>query len=164
MNFWRANLRKRLALAGGGVGLFLLTLVLAGPLVDRSADPGRLGMGYDFLPAYVAGHFARTGEYAKMYDRAAFSAMQTQVIQDAGLEMDGRFGAGLNPPHFALLFAPLSALPYKTAALVWLATNVVLLGGSIVLLARMLPAEGSLRGLVPLLLCVSMPFCSDKPS
>jgi hypothetical protein len=159
MNFRRSNLRKRLALAGGGVGLFLLTLVVAGPLVDRSPDAGKLGMGYDFLPAYVAGHFARTGEYARMYDRAAFSEMQTRVIREAGLEMDGRFGAGLNPPHFALLFAPLSALPYRSAAATWLAINVVLLGASIVLLARMLPAEWSLRGLVPLLVCVSMPFC-----
>jgi hypothetical protein len=159
MTFRRSNFRKRLWLAGGGVGLFLLTLVVAGPLFDRSTHPGKLGMGYDFLPAYVAGHFARTGEFARMYDRVAFSDMQTRVIKEAGLEMDGRFGAGLNPPHFALLFAPLSALPYRTAAAVWLATNVVLLGASIVLLARMLPAEWSLRGLVPLLVCVSMPFC-----
>jgi hypothetical protein len=153
------KLRKRLWLGGGAVGLFILTLVVAGPFVDRSGDPGRLGLGYDFLPAYVAGHFARTGEFARMYDRVAFSEMQTQVIREAGLDMDGRYGAGLNPPHFGLMFAPLSALPYRTAAGVWLAINVVLLAGSIVLLARMLPPERSARGLVPLLLLASMPFC-----
>jgi hypothetical protein len=152
-------LRKRLWLAGGGVGLFLLTLVVAGPFFDRTPDAGKLGLGYDFLPAYVAGHFARTGEFEKMYDRVAFSEMQTRVVREADLEMDGRYGAGLNPPHFALLFAPLSALPYRTAAALWCAINVALLAGSIVLLVRMLPADGSVRRLVPLLVVVSMPFC-----
>ena len=205
------NLCKRLWLGGGGVGLFILTLVLAGPFFDRSPDRGKLGLGYDFLPAYVAGHFARTGEFAKMYDRAAFSEMQTRVIRDADLEMDGRYGAGLNPPHFALMFAPLSALPYRTAATAWLAINVALLGGALALLLNLLPkhipchpggsgsdprdlgnTSGSLRpeiprsaslprddgcqlpapspvqsdptswkvkGLVPLLVLASMPFC-----
>lgn len=156
-----ANLRKRLWLVGGGIGLFLLTLVVGGPIVDRSHDTGKLGLGYDFLPAYVAGHFARTGEFRKMYDRAAFSEMQTRVIREADLEMDGRYGAGLNPPHFALLFAPLSALPYRSAAAVFLAINLLLLAGSLVLLVRMLPhgSPWSVRGLVPLLVLVSMPFC-----
>lgn len=154
-------LRKRFWLVGGGIGLFLLTLVVGGPIVDRSHDAGKLGLGYDFLPAYVAGHFARTGEFEKMYDRAAFSEMQTRVIREADLEMDGRYGAGLNPPHFALLFAPLSALPYRTAAAIFLGINVLLLAGSLVLLARMLPHDSpwSVRGLVPLLVLVSMPFC-----
>jgi len=154
-----ASLRKRLWLGGGAVGLFLLTLIVAGPVFDRAGDSGKVGLGYDFLPAYVAGHFARTGEFAKMYDRVAFSDMQGRVIREANLDMDGRYGAGLNPPHFALLFAPLSALPYRTAAGVWLAINVTLLAASLVLLARMLPPEASLRGLVPLLLIASMPFC-----
>ena len=157
---WRlASLRKRFWLAGGGVALFLLTLVAAGPLFDPSPDDGKLDLGYDFLPAYVAGHFARTGEYQKMYDRVAFSEMQTRVIREAGLDMDGRYGAGLNPPHFALMFAPLSALPYRTAAAAWCGLNVLFAAGSIFLLARMLPASFSLRGLVPLLVVVSMPFC-----
>lgn len=156
---WRAaGLRRRLWLAGGGIGLFVLTLVVAGPMVDRSSDD-RLDLGYDFLPAYVAGHFARTGEYSKMYDRVAFSAMQTRIIEEAGLDMDGRYGAGLNPPHFALMFAPLSALPYRAAAAVWCALNVLFAGASILLLARMLPPVPSLRGLVPLLVLASMPFC-----
>ena len=167
-----ATLCKRLWLGGGAVGLFVFTLVVAGPVVDRSGDGGKLGLGYDFLPAYVAGHFARTGEFAKMYDRAAFSEMQTRVIQDAGLEMDGRFGAGLNPPHFALLFAPLSAYPYRTAAGIWLAINIVLLAGAIAVLVRLFPKEENeivteaslarrwrVRGLVPLLVLASMPFC-----
>src|SRR5688572_19246820 len=140
----RHDVRNRLWLAGGGVGLFLLTLAIAGPLLDRDPrDSGKIHLGYDFLPAYVAGHFARTGEYTKMYDRVAFSEMQTRVIREANLEMDGRYGAGLNPPHFALLFAPLSALPYRTAAAVWCGINVALLAGSIVLLVKMLPPDGS---------------------
>lgn len=152
------NLCKRLWLGGGGIGLFILTLAVAGPRVDPSHEPGKVHLGYDFLPAYVAGHFARTGEFEKMYDRAAFSGMQTRVIREADLEMDGRYGAGLNPPHFGLMFAPLSALPYRTAAAVFLAINVALLAASLVLLARMLPPQWRIRGLVPLLVMASMPF------
>src|SRR4051794_17940194 len=96
----KSALRKRLWLAGSGVALFILTLVVAGPLLDRDAGDGKLGLGYAFLPAYVAGHFAREGQYAKMYDRVAFSEMQTRIIRESNLEMDGRYGAGLNPPHF----------------------------------------------------------------
>jgi hypothetical protein len=155
-------LRKRLWLAGGGIGLFLLTLVVAGPLIDREAGDGKLGLGYDFLPAYVAGHFVRTGESPKMYDRDAFCAMQSHVIREANLEMDGRYGACLNPPHFALMFAPLSALPYRAAAGVWLAVNVLLFTASLFLVVRLLP-ESARRdwrtwGLVPLLVTASMPF------
>lgn len=157
-----STLRKRLWLSGGGVGLFVLTLLVAGPLLDKDAGDGKVNLGYDFLPAYVAGHFARTGESAKMYDRAAFCAMQDRVIREARLDMDGRFGAGLNPPHFALLFAPLSALPYRAAAGVWLGINVALFAASLVLLVRLLPIEARRDwrtwGLVPLLTAVSMPF------
>jgi len=156
------TLRKRLWKSGGAIGLFLLTLAVAGPLMDRDGGDGKLGLGYDFLPAYVAGHFARTGQFTRMYDRTAFSELQTQIIRDAGLDMDGRYGAGLNPPHFALLFAPFSALPYRTAAAVWLGINIVLYTASLVLLVRMLPIEArrdwKTWGLVPLLVTASMPF------
>ena len=111
-----SNLRKRLWLAGGAVALFLVTLAVAGPLVDRTPGTGTLWLGHDFLPAYVAGQFVRTNEPAKMYDRDAFRAAQDRVVEEAGLELDKRYAAALNPPHFALLFAPLSALPYRAAA------------------------------------------------
>jgi alpha-1,2-mannosyltransferase len=153
------NLCKRFWLAGCGIGLFLLTLAVAGPFVDPSHKPGKVNLGYDFLPAYVAGYFARTGEFEKVYDPIAFSEMQTRVIAEADLDMDGRYGAGLNPPHLALMFAPLSALPYRTAAAVFLGMNVALLAGSLAMLARLLPAERRIRWLVPVLVMASMPFC-----
>src|SRR5256885_3633418 len=88
--------------------------------------------------------------------------MQNQVIRAANLEMDGWYGACLNPPHFALLFAPLSALPYRTAAAVWLGINVLLFVASLVLLVRLLPAEARRDWkswcLIPLLATASMPF------
>ena len=152
------TLRKRFYVAGGAIGLFILTLAVAGPILDPSPD-GKLVLGYDFLPSYVAGHFARTAEFAKMYDRVAFCDMQTRIIEQANLEMDGRYGAGLNPPHFALFYAPLSALPYRTAAALWLVMNVALLAGSLALLVQMVPGDRWTKGLVPLLLLASMPFC-----
>jgi len=158
----RRNLRKRLWLAGGGIALFLLTLAVAGPLVDKTPGTGKLWLGHDFLPAYVAGQFVRTGEPARMYDRESFRAAQDRVVEEAGLELDRRYAAALNPPHFALLFAPLSALPYRVAAAVWLGINIACFAGAMVLVVRMLP-QASRRdwktwGLVPLLAAASMPF------
>lgn len=157
-----SHLRKRLWLAGGGVALFLLTLVVAGPLLDKTAGTGKVWLGHDFLPAYVAGHFVRTGQPARMYDRDAFRVEQDRVVGEAGLELDKRYAAALNPPHFAILFAPLSALPYRAAAGVWLGINAACFAAAVVLLIRMLPPEfrrdWKAWGLVPLLAATSMPF------
>ena len=156
------TLRKRLWKAGGGAAIFLLTLALAGAAMDPHPPTGKLWLGHDFLPAYVAGHFARTGEPMKMYDRAAFREIQDRIVDEAGLDMDRRYAAALNPPHFALLFAPLSALPYRTAAAAWLAMNAAFFIASLVLMVRMLPpparADWKTWALVPLLTAISMPF------
>ena len=156
------NFRRLFWLAGGAIALFIFTLTAGGPVFDKGGD-GKRGWGYDFLPAYVAGHFARTGQPNLMYDRGAFAEVQNRVIREADLASEGRFAASLNPPHFALMYAPLSALPYRTAAAVWLALNVLMYGGGLLLLMRMLPPAAQVdwkqAALVPLLVTASMPFC-----
>ncbi|HWE04341.1 MAG TPA: glycosyltransferase family 87 protein [Tepidisphaeraceae bacterium] len=76
-----------------------------------------------------------------MYDRAAISAVETQVIADANLDMDPRYGPWLNPPFFAWFFVPLAALPYRQAALIFLVLNTALLIISLKLLTQMVVAR-----------------------
>ncbi|HWE96323.1 MAG TPA: glycosyltransferase family 87 protein [Tepidisphaeraceae bacterium] len=97
----------------------------------------KLAMGHDLLPSYAAGTLVRKGTPRLMYERAAVQAVESRTILDADLEMDARYGPWLNPPFFAWVFAPLSALPYRTAAAVFLCVNMLLLAGSLVLLTRM---------------------------
>jgi hypothetical protein len=85
-------------------------------------------------------------------------AEEAQIVQSANLQIEGRGGPWLNPPFFAWLFAPLSALPYRPAAAVFLACNLLLLAGSVRLLCGLLPISGWRVVLVPLLICTSMPF------
>ena len=50
------------------------------------------------------------------------------MMREANLDIDPRYGAWLNPPFYAWVFAPLSSLPYRTAAAIFLAINVALFG------------------------------------
>ncbi|MBY0422970.1 MAG: hypothetical protein K2Q06_11750, partial [Parvularculaceae bacterium] len=60
----------------------------------------------DLPTAYAAGVMALDGRYADAYDPAAF--------RDA-VGVEGGALLWLNPPHAALLAAPLALLPYGTA-------------------------------------------------
>ena len=153
-------LRKSLWLGGLGVGLFLSILVAHEGAVRLSDSSSRLTLGEDFVPAYAAGTLVRQGRWAELYSIDPIAHIERQVVRDADLEPLPVYGPFLNPPFFAALYAPLSALPYRHAALLWLGVNLFLLGASIVLLCRMLPAECGWRswGLVPLLIVLPLPF------
>lgn len=158
--------QHRLWLAGGGVLLFLAVLAV-GSHVANPRNSLLTGMaGDDLIPSYMAGTFVRQGHADRLMDFGEAAKFQAHLRHANGLEEHGRTGPWLNPPFYALVFVPLSALPYRTALLVWLTFNLLLLAGSVVLLCRMLPredADGSRLGwrtwgLVPLLLVASMPF------
>ena len=59
--------------------------------------------------------------FHKLYDLPSLQEFERHLVAEADLEMDPRYGPWLNPPFFAWVFAPLSALPYRQAATVWLA-------------------------------------------
>ena len=154
-------MQRRLWMAGVGMLLFFVVLLtasrLAGP--DRSLLNGTHGA--DLIPSYMAGCFVRDGRPDKLMSFAEAMRFQAHLRRVNGLEQNGRTGPWLNPPWFALLFVPLSALPFPAAQQVWLAFNLLLLAGSIMILCRMLAVpHWALRtwGLVPLLLITSMPF------
>jgi hypothetical protein len=124
-------------------------------------DPAPLlALGGDFVPAYSAGKLVREGRASDIYNLDAMAAVERGVVADGRLEPLRLYGPYLNPPWFAAAYAPLSALPYRIAAGVWLAINLLCVAVSMVLLRRMLPEGVDWRtwGLVPLLVLISMPF------
>jgi hypothetical protein len=153
-------LRKSLWLGGLGVGLFLSILVAHEAAVRLSDRSSRLTLGEDFVPAYAAGTLVRQGRWAQSYSIDSVAEFEHHVVKDADLEPLPVYGPFFNPPFFAALYAPLAALPYRQAAVVWLGINLFLLSASIVLLCRMLPAGCGWKswGLVPLLIVLPLPF------
>ncbi len=174
------TLRKRFW--QGGVALLIVvgTFATGNFFVrpDRSVSSGMLG--HDFLAFYTAGTFARQGRFDQLYDLPAMRQAERLAAQQNGLDLDGRFGPYWNPPFYAWVFSPLSALPYRRALSIWTGINLLCLGLALLTLIRMLPSIvarppkiSALRGeplplkfkrdwrdwaLVPLLVCVSMPF------
>ena len=116
--------------------------------------------GDDFLPSYMAGTFVRQGRVDLLMDYPAAERFQADLRRAEGLEQHGRTGPWLNPPFYALPFAALSALPYRAALWTWFGLNLAMLGGSVVLLYRMLPKESRRPGdaaAIAILLVCSMP-------
>ena len=85
--------------------------------------PGALLHGHaDFRQLYAAGYMVRTGHAGELYDIRA-----QQQFQDVLVGNDERALPFIRPAYQALLFVPLSLLPYRTAYLAFLAVNLVLL-------------------------------------
>ena len=153
--------RTRLWQAAGALVLIVSTFLVGNLVIDRSRAVTSDMLGHDFLAFYTAGTFARLGQYESIYDLGAVGDFQHQTAAGNGLNVaGGAVGPFWNPPFFAWVFAPLSALPYRAALNVWTCANLLALAGALVMLIRMLPGERDWRtwGLVPLLICTSMPF------
>lgn len=160
---FRKSLRARLWLGGLAVALFVATLVGANCFLAPAQPFGLSRVGHDFLPFYVAGSLVREGRAHEIYDLAVVRERERQVARESGVPLGAGFGPFWNPPFYALPFAPLSTLPYRTALLTWLAVNLTALAGAMVLLCRIVAPNrepGGWRnwGLVPLLLLASTPF------
>src|SRR5689334_10473649 len=114
-----AKPRRRLWLAGGALGLFLLTMVVGNAFVPRDKAVTRSMLGLDFMAFYTAGAFVREGRYRDMYNLDAVKAYEATLSRSAGLEVGSSFGPWWNPPFYALVFEPLAALPYSKALDLW---------------------------------------------
>jgi hypothetical protein len=129
-------------LAGGRVAFVLAALslgayVLVGVVFAMNSH-GRLGpngapLFYDFSAFYQAAGFADSGHAARAYDDSAMLASEQALFPGASLRLPWNY-----PPTFQLLLAPLGALPYVAAWLVWSGA----LYGLYVLLAGRIAAAG----------------------
>lgn len=168
----RHPLRRRLWKCGIAAAAVLSCFVVFEAGTRLRSPSTKLALGHDLIPSYAAGVLVREGRPRAMYDREALSAVEFRMMREADLDIDPRFGAWLNPPFYAWPFALLSALPYRTAAAVFLSINLLLFAISLVLLARLLlpqspgdfapghnaAVDWRTFGLVPLLVLLPFPF------
>ena len=115
----------------------------------------RRHFGHDFLAFYAAGSLAREGRHADLYDLAVIKSRQQAIARDADLALGDAVGPWWNPPVYAWVFAPLSALSFPSALAVWCGVNLAAMGGAVFLLCRLVREN---RGLIALLVLVSAPL------
>jgi Glycosyltransferase family 87 len=96
------------------IGIHLWTWVLTVPIF--------LGGGADFRQLYAAGYMARSGHSRQLYDYDSQRRFQNQVVSQTDLALPF-----IRPAYEAVLFVPLSLLPYRAAYFTWLAINLALL-------------------------------------
>ena len=148
------DVRGRLWQGGLALLLFLVTAMVGNFFLPAERAVSLRTAGYDFLAFYTGGTFVRTGQSEKLYDLEAVRAFQHGMARETGIELrSGAVGPFWNPPIVAWVFAPLSALPYRAAFLVWTIINVGCLVGAITLLSRFVASSPlpCFRGGQPLL-------------
>lgn len=88
----------------------------------------------DLRVFYTPGYMLRTGQAKDLYNFAAIRRNQDEKVAP-----DNAAGPFLHPAYEAVLFVPLSFLPYRAAYVVWAGVNFVILGLIYFLLRPCLP-------------------------
>ena len=125
---WRRRMYPIGILAALGVALVVLALA-----ADRGSTPAK-DVGGDFPAFYGAARIAADGDWATLYDFDRQVAAQADLQETAG---SARYFA--YPPQVALAHAPLAALSYGQAYLVFTAVMFLALVGAVKLAEPMLP-------------------------
>jgi hypothetical protein len=145
--------------------LFILDFVMSGPQPAKGS-----GFGLDYIAFYRAGMLVHTGHADRLYDLQDTRNFDSALAQRQNLSLGNNYAPFLNPPFFALLFAPLAMLGYTPSLVIWLLINISCCAGAAALLCRIIPAEYDLDpnleplrdwknyALVPALMLVSLPF------
>ena len=123
------------------LALYGLWVMAAVTLTHHRIAPGGAPMFYDFEAFYEAGRFAVHGDAAAAYDDGRMIAAEHAAFPGMTVRLPWNY-----PPSLQLLMAPLAALPYGAAWLVWSAVGY----GGFVLSLRLL-----LERSPPLLLLVA---------
>jgi len=129
----------------------LLPLLLAGQLIAWIVLlPGGMRGLADFRQLYAAAYMVRTGNGHDLYNYEVQKRFQSQLVA-----ADQRAVPFIRPAYQALLFVPFTLLNYRKAYLVFLLSNVVLLGISYVLLRAKLKGLTNRFSWLPLALFLS---------
>jgi Glycosyltransferase family 87 len=129
-DFSWSRLRRRAAL---GLSLaFLIGLVASYAMLLHSGAAGPKKT--DFVPYFSAAHLVGSGQGGSIYSFHQLGQFESTLVRPLRVK-DGVMPY-LYPPYFALVLAPLAALPYTTAFLIWMLVNVLLLGLSLAALQR----------------------------
>src|SRR5439155_23926221 len=85
--------------------------------------------------------------------------LERETATSAGIDLGDAVGPWWNPPVYAWVFVPFTALPFSQALLAWTGVNVAAAGVAVYLLARNLRPEcHSDVALIALLTLASAPF------
>ena len=129
---WKRARTYALVLVGLYVVAWVDVLVLGSPPLNSSGIP----IGGDYIAFHAAGRLVLSGHAAQLYDHAAVSAVQDNLL--GGL-IPGFYDAFRNPPFFALVFAPLAALDLLPGFAVWFALSLAMLAFALWLALREVP-------------------------
>lgn len=126
----RASLAAATALLLGLVLTYILTLHSGAVTPQRT----------DFIAYYSGGKLVLTGHGAALYDFSRLAATERHVVYPDRL----RYGVlpYVYPPYLALALAPIAALPYSAAYLLWFLLNLATLGVVVAMLQRYLGLRG----------------------
>lgn len=141
------------AIIGASVswGMYLLDIATPG-FLDRA---GNL-KGTDFLQFYTAGEIVRTSRMSALYDVQQFWTACEHVVPG----ITNRHYFPVYPPQVALVFSPLSSLPYLSSLLFWVIINVALYAACSAALAFMCPTVAARRSAFMMSALAFPPFLS----
>jgi len=125
--FWSLTASEARAHARiAAVGLWVTALViLVGGTTYR--DPFDQLKWTDFVHFYTLGHIARDGPVSDLFDPQNQHQRQVTLVPASAPE----HYLPVYPPQVALVFAPLSSLPYHIAAVVWALANLLVYAGAV---------------------------------
>jgi len=124
---------------------FLITIQL---VVLAVRIPMQVGGRADFRQFYTAGYMVRSGHAAEIYDYDSTAKFQSQVVSPGG-------SVALPFNHLAyeaLLFAPLSFLPFRSAYAVFFALNLSLLAAPFFMLRSYAPSLRAVWSKAPIMI------------
>jgi len=124
----------RLLLAAGVVSIAVLIGLIA-TYIDLLLTGGAGAHQSDFVAYYSGARLVWTDHAVDLYNFHSLGTLQAGLVHPLHVR-DGVLPF-VYPPFFAMLLAPLSALPLTPAYLAWLAVNVSLLAVTLAALARM---------------------------
>jgi hypothetical protein len=137
--------RLSIVLAAAVVGVSLLV----SPNFRWDGGTERMPYGGDFLNEWAGGYVVRTGDRTRLYDPSYFIAIQhDERLVGFRLRADS-YAPMVYPPVYYLAVSPLSALPYREAAWIWVALTLACFAATVALLAKALGNDPSLAGPAP---------------
>jgi hypothetical protein len=152
-----ASRQFRWAAGAAALAVALSAVLLATAIASyvRTGD----GIGGDFLTDYAGGYLVRTGAGERLYDLEAQEAAQRDLSPGGADDDVNPFVA---PPIVAWAFAPLSAVPYRAAHVIFTVANIIALAGAALLLRRELAdAPSRLRNALLAAFALSMPAITN---
>lgn len=125
-----------------GAFAFLITIQL---ILLAVKIPVQIGGRSDFRAFYTAGYMVRSGHGAEIYDYDSTVKFQSQVVSPSDEALPFYHLA-----YEAIIFAPLSLLPFRAAYAVFFAMNLSLVGASFLMLHRYTPSLQTLWSKAPI--------------